>query len=90
MLFSPCFLTSLHLEERSITTKCKTFEHQGDPIVSVDCKKKELIGQFKNNGREWMPEGQTTAANVYDFQSQADHGEWNYTIHPQSSSLRVG
>ncbi len=70
MLFSPCFLTSLHLEERSITTKCKMFEHQGDLIVSVDFKKKERIGQFKNNGREWMPEGQTTPANVYDSRAR--------------------
>ena len=27
----------------------------GDPVISVDTKKKELIGQFKNNGREWLP-----------------------------------
>ena len=38
----------------------------------MDCKKKELIGQFKNNGREWQAKGQDTVVNVYDFLSLAD------------------
>jgi len=43
--------------------------HQGDgqPVISVDAKKKEKIGPYKNNGREWMPEGQPEQVNVYDF-----------------------
>ena len=48
------------------------FEKSGSPIISVDCKKKELIGNFKNNGREWSPKGQNTTVNVYDFKSLAD------------------
>jgi len=55
-----------------ITTTCKTFEHYGNPIISVDCKKKELIGNFKNNGREWQAKGAQTSVNVYDFLSLAD------------------
>jgi len=51
---------------------CKTFENKGNPIISVDCKKKELIGNFKNNGREWLPKGQNTVVNVYDFKSLSD------------------
>ncbi len=35
-----------------IKQQCEQFEAAGDPIISVDCKKKELIGNFKNNGRE--------------------------------------
>lgn len=44
-------------------------EHQADgqPVISVDAKKKEKIGPYKNNGREWMPEGQPEQVNVYDF-----------------------
>src|SRR5216684_3586908 len=45
---------------------------KGDPMISVDCKKKELIGHFKNNGREWQPKGEETTVNVYDYLSLAD------------------
>lgn len=55
-----------------IKQKCEQFEAVGDPIISVDCKKKELIGNFKNNGREWQAEGEETTVNVYDYLSLAD------------------
>jgi transposase len=55
-----------------INTKCKTFEQQGNPIISIDCKKKELIGNFKNNGAQWQAKGEQTEVNVYDFRSLAD------------------
>ena len=44
-------------------------EHQaaGQPVVSVDAKKKEKVGNFKNGGREWRPAGQPERVNVYDF-----------------------
>ena len=45
----------------------KIFFSSGDPVISVDCKKKELIGEYKNNGREWMPVETPTEVNVYDF-----------------------
>jgi Rhodopirellula transposase DDE domain len=38
----------------------------------VDCKKKELLGNFKNNGAEWQAKGEETSVNVYDFLSLAD------------------
>jgi hypothetical protein len=38
----------------------------GDPVISVDAKKKELVGDFKNGGREWRPQGQPEAVRVYD------------------------
>ncbi len=37
------------------------------PVVSVDAKKKELVGAYKNGGQEWQPQGQPEAVNVYDF-----------------------
>ncbi len=55
-----------------INTTCKTFEKNGNPIISVDCKKKELIGNFKNNGREWQPKGRNEVVNVYDFKNLSD------------------
>lgn len=37
------------------------------PVISVDTKKKELVGQFKNGGKEWRPQGDPEQVNVYDF-----------------------
>jgi transposase len=39
----------------------------GDPAISVDTKKKELVGDFKNGGREWRPQGQPEEVRVHDF-----------------------
>ena len=39
----------------------------GQPVISVDAKKKELVGDFKNAGREWRPECQPGPVRVYDF-----------------------
>ncbi len=50
-----------------INALCKQFEQKQAPAISVDCKKKELLGRFKNQGREWQPKGQETRVNVYDY-----------------------
>lgn len=39
----------------------------GHPVISVDTKKKELVGDFKNSGREWQPKGQPVPVRVHDF-----------------------
>ena len=39
----------------------------GDPVISVDTKKKELVGSYKNNGREWHPKGEPEQVKVHDF-----------------------
>jgi transposase len=43
----------------------------GQPVVSVDTKKKELVGLFHNPGREWQPSGEPVGVNVHDFPSDA-------------------
>jgi len=43
----------------------------GDPVVSVDTKKKELVGDYKNAGREWQPKGEPVAVGVHDFPDPA-------------------
>ncbi|MDB5893696.1 MAG: Rhodopirellula transposase family protein [Rhodoferax sp.] len=43
------------------------YQAAGDPVISVDTKKKELIGEFKNAGREWQPAGAPEQVRVYDF-----------------------
>jgi transposase len=50
-----------------INQRVKVFQRQRQPVVSVDTKKKELIGQFRNGGREWAPKGQPELVEVYDF-----------------------
>ena len=43
----------------------------GEPVISVDTKKKELVGDFKNAGREWQPKGQPEQVRVHDFKLKA-------------------
>ena len=50
-----------------INTQAKAFLRANEPVISVDTKKKELVGNFKNNGREWRPKGEPDAVNVHDF-----------------------
>ena len=50
-----------------INDTAKYYMEQKDPVISVDCKKKELIGNFRNAGAEWLPAKKPTKVNVYDF-----------------------
>jgi transposase len=50
-----------------INRRAKSFQRQGQPVVSVDTKKKELVGRFRNGGREWQPKGQPEEVKVHDF-----------------------
>jgi len=52
---------------RYLNDQVKAFLAQRLPVVSVDTKKKELIGTFKNGGQEWRPQGQPERVNVHDF-----------------------
>ena len=50
-----------------INRRVRAFQKLGQPVVSVDTKKKELVGQYRNGGRDWHPKGQGEAVNVHDF-----------------------
>jgi transposase len=50
-----------------ISNKTKDFQRRNQPVISVDTKKKELIGEFKNGGEEYCKKGNPTKVNVYDF-----------------------
>jgi transposase len=52
---------------RYINERVKDHQATADPVISVDTKKKELVGEFKNAGREWRPKGQPTAVRTHDF-----------------------
>ena len=54
-----------------IHKKVCDFQEACNPVISVDAKKKELIGNFKNNGKEWHPKGKPETTKVYDFPSDA-------------------
>jgi hypothetical protein len=51
-----------------INRKAQRYLKQGEPVISVDTKKKELVGDFKNAGREWELKGQPGEVRVHDFQ----------------------
>jgi Rhodopirellula transposase DDE domain len=57
---------------RYINRQVASFRKSGDPVLSVDTKKKELVGPFKNGGRTWRPKGKPQRVNVHDFPSLAE------------------
>jgi hypothetical protein len=52
---------------RYLNRQVKAFRRAGDPVISVDTKKKELVGTFKNGGRRWLPQGKADPVSVHDF-----------------------
>ena len=50
-----------------INERIRQVQAEGQPVISVDPKKKELVGDFKNSGREWRPKGQPEPVRVHDF-----------------------
>ena len=50
-----------------IAGQVRGFQKRGQPVISVDTKKKELVGDFKNVGKEWWPQGKPAEVNVHDF-----------------------
>ena len=53
-----------------IADRIEAFRADHQPVISVDAKKKELIGDYKNNGREWRPKGEPELVRVHDFAGQ--------------------
>lgn len=52
---------------RHINAAVESFLTHDEPVISVDTKKKELVGNYKNNGQEWRPKGTPTEVNMHDF-----------------------
>jgi DDE family transposase len=50
-----------------INASVQRFQQRGQPVISVATKKKELVGAFKNGGREWQPKGEPEEVKVHDF-----------------------
>ena len=54
-----------------INEQAVAFLAAGDPVISIDTKKRELVGEFRNGGREWAPVGEPVEVNVHDFPGDA-------------------
>ena len=52
-----------------INSRVKGFLRRHQPVISVDTKKKELVGNFKNGGQEWQPKGEPEKVEIHDFAS---------------------
>lgn len=52
---------------RYLNEQVRTHQEAGEPVVSVDTKKKELVGEFHNAGREWRPKGEPVEVGTHDF-----------------------
>ena len=64
---SPAERENRNAQFEHINERVKEFQAQDQPVISVDAKKKELIGQYKNGGREWQPKGQPEEVHDHDF-----------------------
>ena len=70
-----------------IHDKVKIFQEANNPVISIDAKKKELIGNFKNNGQEWHSKANPTEVKVYDFLSDAEGKITPYGIYDITNNL---
>ncbi len=78
---------------RYLSESAKRFLARGEPVISVDTKKKERVGNFKNNGRKWRKKGHAPKVNVHDFPSLAKgtaipYGA--YDVHRNEGMVNVG
>lgn len=69
-----------------INDRVDAFQARGAPVISVDTKKKELVGEFKNAGREWQPTGRPVPVRVYDFIDDAKGKAIPYGIYDLTSN----
>lgn len=73
-----------------INAKATEFLNSGQPAVSVDTKKKEQVGDYKNEGREWRPKGQPELVRMHDFGKQKDAPYGVYDLGQNAGWVSVG
>lgn len=66
---------------KHINRECQKFQQANQPVISVDAKKKELIGEYKNGGQEWQLKGQPETVNGHDFEDKELGKGLPYGIH---------
>ena len=73
-----------------INAKATEFLNRGQPAISVDTKKKEQVGEYKNGGREWRPKGQPEPVQMHDFGKQKDAPYGVYDLGQNAGWVSVG
>jgi transposase len=73
-----------------INAKATEFLQSGQPAISVDTKKKEQVGDYRNGGREWRPKGQPESVQVHDFAKQKDVPYGVYDLGQNAGWVSVG
>jgi hypothetical protein len=73
-----------------INAKATEFLKGGQPAISVDTKKKEQVGDYKNGGREWRPKGQPESVQMHDFGKQKDVPYGVYDLGQNAGWVSVG
>ena len=74
---------------RYINRQVKELLGGGDPVISVDAKKKEMVGPFKNAGRSWRPKGKPKEVNTKDFPSLAQGKALPYGVYDSGQNRAV-
>lgn len=74
---------------RYINRQVKALLAAGDPVISVDAKKKEMVGPFKNAGRTWRPKGKPREVNTKDFPSLAQGKALPYGVYDSGKNRAV-
>jgi len=74
---------------RYLNRQVKTMLRTADPVISVDAKKKELVGPFKNGGRRWRPKGKPQEVNSKDFPSLAQGKALSYGVYDTGRNRAV-
>ena len=72
---------------RYIYMLVEDFQLSNQPVISVDTKKKELVGDFKNGGREWQPKGRPEPVRVYDFADKTLGKVNPYGVYDQTANV---
>ena len=75
---------------RYINEPVKTALTEQQPVISVDTKKKELVGDFKNGGREWRPKGEPEEVRVHDFLIKELGRAVPYGVYDSGRQRRLG
>lgn len=73
-----------------VNERTKAMQALGQPVISVDCKKKELVGEFKNTGREWHKKVQPDEVLVYDLGQGKAIPYGIYDVTPNRGFVNVG
>jgi hypothetical protein len=70
-----------------INEQAVTFQHRKQPVISVDTKKKELVGEFKNGGQEWQPKGKPEQVQGHDFPNPKLGKANPYGVYDQNANI---